>query len=343
MYNQLMTPCVISCEEVYYLAEQDTLKNIRNKNLSDILQVLREKGACTLAQLTEKTDGGLTTVKKCIQQAMDYGMVVEGNIADSTGGRKAKQYLINSDYQYFLMFVIDNNNLICTVYNFNYDKAEEINTHFEMNEFLKCIYADINSAMKKYNIGTVCVSLPCVVKEGVIVDWYYNRVLEKFDLKSELEKIYNVNVIVQNDMKLTVIGESTKDRPHTKNIVTVQFGHNGIGMGEMANGHLLEGNSGFAGEVGYINDLRKNIMGISYPAKIVRNAIVFLNPEVIVFYKSERQNQFQRIYATAISGLPHYAVPRFEISDNYNDSIIIGFISLINKYGYFKKRVNYND
>ena len=98
--------------------EQDTLKNIRNKNLSDILQILRKESACTLSQLTEKTDGGLTTVKKCIQQAMDYGMVLEGDIADSTGGRKAKQYLLNADYQYFLMLIVDNNNLICRIYNF---------------------------------------------------------------------------------------------------------------------------------------------------------------------------------------------------------------------------------
>ena len=100
---------------------------------------------------------------------------------------------------------------------------------------------------------------------------------------------------------------------------------------------MLEGYAGFAGEVGFINDLRKNIMSISYPAKIVRNAIVFLNPEVIVFYKSDRQNQFKEILDRAVAGLPYYAVPRFEISDNYNDSIVAGLITLINKYGFFKK------
>lgn len=320
-----------------FLFEQDTLKNIRNKNISDILQILREEKICTLSQLTEKTDGGLTTVKKCIQQAMDYGMVIEGDIADSTGGRKAKQYLLNTDYQYFLMFIVDNNDLICRIYNFNYDKVEEIHTHFEMNGFLNCVYSNIDSALKKYDIGTICISIPCVVKDGKILDWFYNHSLEDFDLKSNLETKYKKNIIVQNDMKLTVIGESTQNRQNTKNIVTIQFGHNGIGVGEMANGHLLEGHASFAGEVGYISDLRKNIMGISYPAKIVRNAIVFLNPEVIVFYKSDRQNQFKKIFDTAVSGLPHYAVPRFEISDNYKDSIITGFISLISKYGFFKK------
>lgn len=137
-------------------------------------------------------------------------------------------------------------------------------------------------------------------------------------------------------MKLTVIGESTQGRQNSTDIVTVQFGHNGMGVGEMANGHLLEGISGFAGEVGFIQDLRKNIMGISYPSKIVRNAIIFLNPEVIVFYKSDRQNQFKEIFDRAIIGLPKYAVPKFEISDDYDNSIITGFISLINKNGFFK-------
>lgn len=319
------------------MIEQDTLKNIRNKNLSDILQVLRDKGACSLAELTENTDGGLTTVKKCVFQAMDYGMIIEGDIADSTGGRKAKQYLINEQYQYFLFLIIDNNNLIFKINNFKLECVENYSSHFEMSEFFGTVCRNIDKIISKYDLGTICLSMPCVVKNGVILDWYYNPKFNGFDLKSALESKYKLNTIIQNDMKLTVIGESTEDRQNTKNIVTMQFGHNGIGVGEMANGHLLEGNAGFAGEVGFINDLRKNIMGISYPAKIVRNTIVFLNPEVIVFYKSDRQNQFREIFDKAVTGLPHYAVPRFEISDNYNDSIIAGLISLINKYGFFKK------
>lgn len=319
------------------LVEQDTLKNIRNKNLSDILQVLRDKGVCSLSELTENTDGGLTTVKKCVFQAMDYGMIIEGDIADSTGGRKAKQYLINEQYQYFLFLVIDNNDLIFKINNFKFECVESYSAHFEMSEFFGTVCRNIDKIISKYDLGTICLSMPCVVKDGVLLDWYYNPKLNGFDLKSALESKYKLNTIIQNDMKLTVIGESTEDRQNTKNIVTMQFGHNGIGVGEMANGHLLEGSAGFAGEVGFINDLRKNIMSISYPAKIVRNAIVFLNPEVIVFYKSDRQNQFKEIFDKAVAGLPYYAVPRFEISNDYDNSIIAGLIFLINKYGYFKK------
>lgn len=316
--------------------EQKTLKNIRNKNLADILQVLRDKGACSLSELTQNTEGGLTTVKKCVIQAMEMGMILQGDIADSTGGRKAMQYVINENYQHFLFIIVDNNCLIVKILNFNLECVKEYSQHFEMADFFDAICQNITDAVNKFPIGTICLSLPCVVKDGVILDWYYNQNLNNFDIKKQLEKKYKINVVVQNDMKLTVLGVSLGKDNKPKDIVTMQFGHNGIGMAGMANGHLLVGNSGFAGEVGFINDLSKNIMGTSYPAKILRNAIVFINPEIVVLYKSKRQNNFEKIFTIATKGIPQYAIPKYEISENYIGDITLGLISLVNKYGYFK-------
>lgn len=320
------------------MIEQDTLKNIRNKNLSDILQVLRNKGTCSLSELSQNTDGGLTTVKKCVAQAIDYGMAIEGNIAESTGGRKARQYLINREYQYYFIAIVDNNNLIIKVFDFAINCVEDYQKSFEMNLFFSALNEEIEKQARKYTIGTIGVSLPCIVKNGVVLDWYYNPEMVGFDIKNKLEEKYKANVVVQNDMKLTALGVFNTDEINSKNIVTMQFGHNGVGMAGIVNGHLIEGNTGFAGEVGYINDLRKNIMGVSYPAKIVRNAIVFFNPEIIVFYKSKRQNDFMRIFDIATNGLPVYAIPEFKVSEDYIEDIISGIALLINKYGYFKKR-----
>ena len=320
------------------MIEQDTLKNIRNKNLSDILQVLRNKGTCSLSELSQNTDGGLTTVKKCVAQAIDYGMAIEGNIAESTGGRKARQYLINREYQYYFIAIVDNNNLIIKVFDFAINCVEDYQKSFEMNLFFSALNEEIEKQARKYTIGTIGVSLPCIVKNGVVLDWYYNPEMVGFDIKNKLEEKYKANVVVQNDMKLTALGVFNTDEMNSKNIVTMQFGHNGVGMAGIVNGHLIEGSTGFAGEVGYINDLRKNIMGVSYPAKIVRNAIVFLNPEIIVFYKSKRQNDFMRIFDIATNGLPVYAIPEFKVSEDYIEDIISGIALLINKYGYFKKR-----
>lgn len=319
------------------MVEQDAMRSIRNKNMTDILDTLREKGSCSLSTLTEHTDGGLTTVKKCVQQAMDCGMIREGEIADSTGGRKAKQYEIENDYQYFLLLILDNNDLFCRMYDFGLTCVKSESIHIDLREYYGIVRRLIGQAVQAYPIGTVCLSLPCVVKDGVIVDWFYNREMQGVDLKSELEQAYGVQVIVQNDMKLSVLGVSGIHGEKTKNIVTMQFGHNGIGVGEMVNGHVLEGFAGFAGEVSYLRDFRKNIMSIGYPAKIVRSVIVCLNPEQIVFFRSDRQNQFDRIFETAVRELPEYAVPAFRVEDDYIGSIIKGLFILIHQYGYFRK------
>ena len=188
------------------MIEQDTLKNIRNKNLSDILQVLRNKGTCSLSELSQNTDGGLTTVKKCVAQAIDYGMAIEGNIAESTGGRKARQYLINREYQYYFIAIVDNNNLIIKVFDFAINCVEDYQKSFEMNLFFSALNEEIEKQARKYTIGTIGVSLPCVVKNGVVLDWYYNPEMVGFDIKNKLEEKYKANVVVQNDMKLTALG-----------------------------------------------------------------------------------------------------------------------------------------
>lgn len=316
--------------------EKDTLRKIRNKNLSDILQVLRYKGACSLSEMTDEVDGGLTTVKKCIAQAIEYGMVIEGDTAESTGGRKARQFLINKDYQYYFIAVVDNNNLIIKIYDFAINCVEDYQKSFDMNLFYPTLCNEIELQAKKYSIGTIGLSLPCVVKNGVVLDWYYNRTIVGFNIQKDLEEKYKLNVVIQNDMKLTALGVYQRAEFDSNNIVTTQFGHNGIGMAGIVNSHLIEGSNGFAGEVGYINDISKNIMGVSYPAKLIRNAIVFLNPEIIVFYKSDRQNNFGKIFDTAVKGLPKYAIPKYIVRDNYIDDIILGLAHLINKNGFYK-------
>lgn len=314
------------------------LEEIRNQNFSAILNVLREKGARSLNQIAEHTAISLTTVKKCIEQGLRENMVCAAGEAESTGGRKAMQYLLNREYQYFLFIITDDNDLVCRVFDFAFHCVEEKSVPFAMQQYLRCVHHVIEAFLEQYDIGAVCLSLPCVVKQGIIIDWYYNPGLCGFDIQSDLSERFHTHVIVRNDMKLTVAGACMKEFMNIPNLVTAQFGHNGIGVGEMVNGHVLEGASGFAGEVGYINDIRKNIMSTSYLAKIVRSVIICINPQVIVFYESNRQNNFEKIFEEAARGLPQYAVPEYRVSMEYQDHIICGFHKLINQNGFFRKR-----
>lgn len=320
------------------MLNQKALENIRIKNFSEVLKVMRELGACSLAQITERLNIGLTTVKKCVEEGVRCGMILSGDTADSTGGRRAQQFLINPAYQYYLFIITDNNNFLIQLYDSNRECVKRAKNHFDMAQYYQRLCSEIQSFVGQYAVGTVCISLPCVVKDGRIMDWYYNRSMEGVDIQSDLERRFGVHVIVQNDMKLTVLGAAARlERDSISNLVTAQFGHNGVGVGEMVNGLVLEGASGFAGEVGHTQDVRKNIMGIAYPAKIVRNIIIYLNPERIIFYRSGRQNRFSEIFQQAVRELPATAIPEYAVSDEYYADIRAGLFRRVDQYGYFRR------
>ncbi len=327
--------------KVFMMPAQNALEQIRIKNFSKILEVMRRMGACSLSQITDQLDVGLTPVKKCVEEGVRCGMILSGDTADSTGGRRAQQFLINASYQYFLIIITDNNDFLIRLYDFNRKCVKETRRRFEMARYYESLCEAISPLMERYAVGTICLSIPCVIKGGRIIDWYYNRSMVGRDIRSDLEGRFGVPAIVQNDMKLTVLGVSERsENAASPNLVTAQFGHNGIGVGEMVNGHVLEGAAGFAGEVGHTQDARKNIMGIAYPSKIVRNIIIYLNPDKIIFYRSGRQDHFAEIFQRAVRGIPRAAVPEYAVSDEYHADIRAGLFRLIDQYGYFRRREN---
>ena len=81
----------------------------------------------------------------------------------------------------------------------------------------------------------------------------------------------------------------------------------------------------------------KDISETTYLGKIIRNVIICINPEKVVFYQIEKPKRLQKIISEATKGLPDYAVPEFIVSDNYIGGITAGFHTLVNKYGFFKR------
>ena len=318
---------------------QTPLEQIRIHNFANLLAVMRKAGTCSLAQITQGMDVGLTTVHKCVEEGVRCGMILCGETADSTGGRKARQFLLNAQYQYFLMILTDNNDLVCKVYDFNRRLVEEVKKPFAMPSFYTALCETVGAFLKRYPVGTLCLSLPCVVKDGKIIEWYYNPALQGMAIGAALKARFGVHVAVQNGMKLSVLGASARsENAQLQNLVTAQFGHNGIGVGEMVGRTVLEGTAGFAGEVGYIQDVRKDIRSTAYLAKIVRSVIICINPQKIIFYHSARQNRFQKIFEEAVRGLPDYAVPDYAVSDQYLQDIVAGLFCLTDQNGYFKRR-----
>lgn len=85
-----------------------------------------------------------------------------------------------------------------------------------------------------------------VVHEAVNIGW------KNFDLKDRLETLTKLPVIADNDANLAALGEMWRGAGDgAKDVLCVTLG-TGVGGGIIANGDILHGVSGTAGEIGHI-------------------------------------------------------------------------------------------
>lgn len=308
----------------------DTIKlaDIKKINYNNILRFLVNNTQVTVSDIAGKTNLSIPTVKKFVDFSLTNNILYASEIAESTGGRKPIVYALNKDYLSTLYIVVDNNDLIITLKNFCNATLVSRRKNINLADIMEEISYAYDSVQSEYhNVKFICIGLPCIVVNGVIKEWYYSPKNNNIDVISTLENKYDVKVIIENDMKATV--RAYGDRNGNGNVATVQFGHNGIGVGIMLDGRVLRGENGFAGEVGYIGDINKNIKSIRYCAKIVRSIICLCNPSILVFYLSFRQNDSDRIMEQAFKDLPLYVRPQVIVNDEYIKDILCGLQSIV--------------
>ncbi|WP_053367837.1 ROK family glucokinase [Bacillus sp. FJAT-27245] len=85
-----------------------------------------------------------------------------------------------------------------------------------------------------------------IVHEAVNIGW------QDFKLRQELEKRSGIPVYVENDVNLVALGENWLGAGNnTKELLAITLG-TGVGGGVIANGEILNGMNGTAGEIGHI-------------------------------------------------------------------------------------------
>ncbi|WP_042223458.1 ROK family glucokinase [Oceanobacillus manasiensis] len=87
--------------------------------------------------------------------------------------------------------------------------------------------------------------------EAVNIGW------KNYDLPKHLKAISGVPVFVENDANVAVLGENWKGAgQQEKNVIAITLG-TGVGGGVIANGEILNGANGMAGEIGHMT-IEKN-------------------------------------------------------------------------------------
>jgi glucokinase-like ROK family protein len=233
--------------------------------LVTVLDFVRTHGSSTRPRLMHATGLTRAVVTQRVAELVEYGLLAEGELGPSTGGRAPRLLRFRADAGHLLVADLGATSVDIAVA----DLAGQIIVHVEepydiaagadvvvdhVDElFQQCLAEADELPGKLWGIG---IGLPGPVEfhssrpiaPPIMPGWDRHPVRERFS-------DYDVPVWVDNDVNVMALGELRAGiaREH-ENVVFIKIG-TGIGAGIVVEGRLHRGAQGCAGDVGHIQIL----------------------------------------------------------------------------------------
>lgn len=231
---------------------------VKKINVELVKNALRTSGTGTKASVAGQTRLSVATCGTILNELVQTGEILELGWEESSGGRPARKYQFNADYSSIICMIVraegGRQSITCALANLNGEIIEEAVKDYDeitpdtLGEWLDEMIAD------RLNVQAIGIGIPGVVQQDRIgicdVPALAEQPLGLF-LK---ERYKEVEIIIENDMNLTVYGLYQKlllDEESHFAVLTFPKNHY-PGAGFMVNGRLLNGNSFFSGEVSYL-------------------------------------------------------------------------------------------
>ncbi len=230
------------------------VKQINTELIKNTLKAMEHATKLTIANMTGLS---VATCGNLLNELLRTGEVIETDMEESSGGRPARRYKYNAEYSHIACLIVRTeggiSSLAYTVANLLGDVIESravvLDTIDEQS-----IDQQVEALIDRFDtIKAIGIGIPGVANQGVIgvcdVD-----ALAGVALGPQLKEKYEVEIIIENDMNLTVYGfyqSHNYEAEQTLAVVTFPKDHF-PGAGYMVNGKLLKGNTHFAGEVSFL-------------------------------------------------------------------------------------------
>jgi glucokinase-like ROK family protein len=230
--------------------------------LVEVLDYVRRHGPCTRSALVEATGLSRAAIGQRIAALVDYGLLGEGELGRSTGGRAPRTLRFRGDAAHLLVADLGATSIDVAVA----DLSGAVLAHVEEPAdiaagpdailgrvedcFQRCLAETGPLGSELWGIG---IGLPGPVEfesgrpvaPPIMPGWDGYRVRERF-------AHHGVPVWVDNDVNVMALGELTAGIGRgTENFVFVKIG-TGIGAGTIVRGELHRGTQGCAGDIGHI-------------------------------------------------------------------------------------------
>ena len=242
------------------LLKDRILNDKERKNLA-ILEVIRKNGPISRTDISKITELNIVTVSNYVSHYIKTGLVVEGELDESTGGRKPVLVELNPKAGYIVGVGLNMLNMVGVLVDLEINVITEVkrerlpeNSEAVVNQMADLAVEIIEkSEVDKAKIVGVGVGIPGIIDErGRTIRWPQSLgekdISVCLSIKDTFEKRLNVPTFVENDANAAVLGEKWLGLDRDVKHLIYMF--SGVGLGIIINGEIYRGATGAAGELG---------------------------------------------------------------------------------------------
>lgn len=235
---------------------------IKKMNMSLILDVIRKKGPISRSEIAEITELTPATITNITSELIDAKLVIEGEVGESSGGRKPIMLRIRCDYYRVIGIYIGSRKLKIMAsdlmanskYNKQITYEKEQVTYEEISKLLE---AEIKNIKEKYeNKGKKIVGIGIGIngvvdtQKGTLI-FAPNLGWRNVNIKEEFEEKFDIPVFVDNNTRTMALGESWFGTgKNAQNFFCINIDY-GVGGSFFIDDKIYRGTSFGAGEIGH--------------------------------------------------------------------------------------------
>ncbi|MBI1977781.1 MAG: ROK family transcriptional regulator [Candidatus Omnitrophica bacterium] len=242
------------------LLKDRILTDKERKNLA-ILEVIRKNGPISRTDISKITELNIVTVSNYVNHYIKTGLVVEGELDESTGGRKPVLVELNPKAGYIAGVGLNMLNMVGVLVDLEINVITELKRERLPENSEAVVYQMVElasemiekSEVDKTKIVGAGVGIPGIIDErGRTIRWPQSLgekdVSVCLSIKDTFEKRLNVPTFVENDANAAVLGEKWLGLDRDVKHLVYMF--SGVGVGIIVNGEIYRGATGAAGELG---------------------------------------------------------------------------------------------
>lgn len=242
------------------LLKDRILTDKERKNLS-ILEVIRKNGPISRTDISKITELNIVTVSNYVNHYLKKGLVIEGELDESTGGRKPVLVELNPKAGYIVGVGLNMLTMVGVLVDLEVNVIAELkrerlpeNSELVIQQMVDMAAEIIEKAdIDKQKIVGVGVGIPGIIDErGRTIRWPQS--LGEKDLsvclsiKDTFEKRLSIPTFVENDANAAVLGEKWLGLDRDVRHMLYMF--SGVGCGILINGEIYRGATAASGELG---------------------------------------------------------------------------------------------